>query len=620
MNVNKQTNRTKQRMRNYLQLLAIFMMVLACFAGCKKHTDDDSPQPFTPNNMQKLVIQGTVTDINGVALGDVLVTSGKSHTTTTNGGSFIFTEAEVIDNRAIIKFEKSGYFTLTRSGLKQDEMYIEVILVRKGNSDISLQTSFESSKETTLKIGEMKVYLPASSIKKADGSAYSGAVNVDMLYLDPNNENFSTMMPGGDLAGIREDNSEAVLISYGMTNVNLTDNSGNPLQLKGDNSSTVTFPIPAGLENNPPITIPLWSFNEKKGIWIEEGFATLQGDVYIGTVTHFSWINCDYPEQLVTIKGVVVDCKNQPVPNIRVTFRASIGETNISTNSKGEYSNIAPANTPVNVSTSAVWGSSDAVNVPGQPGGTVYTVQNLKVDCGVTIKGRVVDCDNKAVRYTLVKVGVKELYTNTNGDYSTMIGPDTPVTVTAVEGPDSQSVPGQPGGTVFSVRDLLVCDSGNKPETWSIVEKGSVKYEQEIIFTWDNHGYRFRYDVCDLNSSESSFAYIINHLSGFYVYGSNDSNGGTWYEFEGQDYKPTFGFTVDEKAMANYQQGTVNIAGKTCNLYVMNLSGYSLKQASWNGLMMLYEINGEIVLKAVAATVDIPEVAFTETFEISWLP
>jgi len=56
-----------------------------------------------------------------------------------------------------------------------------------------------------------------------------------------------------------------------MVNVNLTDNSGKPLQLKGDAPAEVTYPIPKGMESNPPASIPLWHFDEEKGIWMEDG-------------------------------------------------------------------------------------------------------------------------------------------------------------------------------------------------------------------------------------------------------------------------------------------------------------------------------------------------------------
>jgi hypothetical protein len=187
-------------------------------------------------------------------------------------------------------------------------------------------------------------------------------------------------MPGGDLAAIRTTGSETQLISYGMAEVSLTDNAGNPLQLKEGAASQLTFPIPAGMESNPPATIPLWYFDEERGIWIEEGTATLQGNVYVGSVTHFSWHNLDVPGERVTIKGKVTDCEDKPVSYVKVT----VDQTAAVTNSKGEYSVFVPANTPVTVVVKSKdysnYSPEVSHNISGKLGGTVVT-QDIKLPC-----------------------------------------------------------------------------------------------------------------------------------------------------------------------------------------------------------------------------------------------
>jgi hypothetical protein len=304
-----------KRFFNFNALMAMMMIAMVIAGSCKK--DDKNDENRDNNNMQNVTLNGIVNDIYGNPLGGVRVTTGTLSTTSGNDGKFSFQQAGVVNNRAVIKFEKNGYFTLTRSGVKASDMFIEAVLYLQGNSSISLQTSFEASSAKTLEVSGMKVALSASSVVRADGSAYTGVVNANMLYLDPNNENFTGMMPGGDLAAIRSDNSNVMLISWGMTDVNLTDNAGNPLQLKGGSPAELTFPIPEGMENNPPPTIPLWHFDENKGIWTESGVAALQGNVYVGTVTHFSWVNLDVPAERVTIRGAVTDCNDKPLSYVR---------------------------------------------------------------------------------------------------------------------------------------------------------------------------------------------------------------------------------------------------------------------------------------------------------------
>jgi len=293
--------------KNVIWALLLLMIGGAVVIGsCKKDKPDKPSDPVV--NMQTIDLTGFVKDTNGNPMSGVKVTTGTASAITDGKGEYSFGEAEVVDGRAVLKFEKSGYFTLIRSLEKRDDLFIAAVLYPKGNSDISLHTTFDASKETTLKVSGMKVDISASAIMRADGSAYSGNVTADMLYLDPNNKNFGNMMPGGDLLATRTDESTVMLVSYGIVKVLLTDDAGNPLQLKSGSPANITYPIPAGMEEDAPPTMPHWYFDEQKGIWIEDGVLTLQGNVYVGTATHFTDYNADNPE-CYDIYDVIVNDK-----------------------------------------------------------------------------------------------------------------------------------------------------------------------------------------------------------------------------------------------------------------------------------------------------------------------
>jgi len=538
--------------------------------GCKKDNSDNPKDPKT--TMQSVTLRGIVNDINGAPLGGVRVTTGTLIATTGNDGKFSFQQASVIDRRAVIKFEKDGYFTNTRSGVKEDEMYIKAVLQPKGNSNISMKATFASSSAKTLEVAAgMKVELPASSVERADGSAYSGTVNADMLYLDPNNENFASMMPGGDLAAITSNNNEVMLISWGMTNVNLTDNAGKPLQLKKGSPATLTFPIPAGMENNPPATIPLWHFDEEKGIWVESGVATLQGDVYVGQATHFSWVNLDEPAKRVTIKGKVVDCKGDPVSFVQVKADQTAGVTN----SKGEYTVVVPEQTPVTLSVTAN-GGSDSQYVPGQPGNTTYTAQNLKVPC-----------------------------------------------------PEQ----GEAGTLVYTEKASIKYMIGHESDEGS----GIAAY---YIVTFDNNGKRLRWDMITDENEEGRMAEIINHINKtywrytFYFDPNTYDYGFRWedvnYKDAPQNGGAPFQFSASGAELLKNPGCTKlsdkTYAGKLCNVYSYSLAQYGVPFkytfAIWNGLTLFMEMSDgseTMFWVAQSVTLDVPDVAFTKTLDITWL-
>ena len=53
-------------------------------------------------------------------------------------------------------------------------------------------------------------------------------------------------MPGADLMAIANDGDTVPLISYGMVNVEMSDEDGNPLQLKDGCEAYLKYPAPKG--------------------------------------------------------------------------------------------------------------------------------------------------------------------------------------------------------------------------------------------------------------------------------------------------------------------------------------------------------------------------------------
>lgn len=405
--------------------------------------DDPKPPVITVTvDMKDADVEGLVTDTGGNPLSGVNISSGETQAVTNDMGLFTFERIASANGRFRFTFEKNGYFTVTRSGVFQDKLSLQVVMQSKSDGATNTTSAtFTSTEENILKADGMEVAIPASSLVTADGKDYSGTVKADMLYLSPDNENFTTMMPGGDMAAVRMDESDATLISYGMVEVSLSDASGNSLQLKEGSKSEMTFPIPESMKDNPPPTIPLWYFNEEAGVWVEEGTATLQGDVYVGSVNHFSWHNLDVPEDRVTIKGRVTDCKNRPVARTMVT----VDQTSTLTTGDGSYWVYVPANTPVTVTVKSedynFYSPEVSVSVPGQPGGATVENVNLELPCIPVISGQITNsCSELVGAYVWVE------YTLNGKDMKT-----TPIWTTA-DGKFELRIPGNSGKATLWVQ------------------------------------------------------------------------------------------------------------------------------------------------------------------------
>ena len=109
---------------------------------------------------------------------------------------------------------------------------------------------------------------------KADGTNYTGNVNVIMHHLDPVDENMQDQMPGM-LYAANAQNEEVMLQTFGMLAVELRGSGGEDLNIAEGSSAEIRMPLDASLLNDAPATIPLWYFDEVNGYWIEDGQATL---------------------------------------------------------------------------------------------------------------------------------------------------------------------------------------------------------------------------------------------------------------------------------------------------------------------------------------------------------
>ena len=342
------------------------LMMLMTFASCSKiqdllnegdDDDDDSgginPPELVEGRMEDIALSGIVRDASGTPIEGVSIVSGSSAATTNTDGFFEFDQIQVVsvqNDRSVVRFSKAGYFDVVRSMNADDAEGAswEVVMCKKENNDFTSIKTYSSSSDQTLQAGEMKIDMPQDGYKvDGTGAGYTGKVKSEMVYLDPNNERFSEMMPGGDLAAVRSDNSIAQLVSYGMTDLNMYAENGDKLQLKDGSKAKLTFPIPAGMGENPPASIPLWSFNEKTGLWEEEGSAALQGNVYVGEVSHFSWVNLDYPEKQGTVYGYVKDDTGKVLPGVRLSIGQLLGSK--TTKSDGSYEQEVPANTDFSI-------------------------------------------------------------------------------------------------------------------------------------------------------------------------------------------------------------------------------------------------------------------------------
>jgi hypothetical protein len=140
----------------------------------------------------------------------------------------------------------------------------------------------------------ISVSIPANSLQRPSGAAPTGQIEVTLSTVDLNTPE---QMPGDD--GVKQPGGIGWMQSYGAGSVELRDTgSGDRLELKAGTTAKIVIPVdPSQLAAGGPLkpTVPLLYYDEKNGIWQQQGVLTLDAAKknYIATVKHLSSLNTD---------------------------------------------------------------------------------------------------------------------------------------------------------------------------------------------------------------------------------------------------------------------------------------------------------------------------------------
>jgi PKD repeat protein len=143
--------------------------------------------------------------------------------------------------------------------------------------------------------------VPPDALVDAAGNAVTGTVRVAMTPVDPGAD--PRAFPG-QFQGLRAAGTRGLIESYGTVEFVLT-RSGTPVQVAPGRQVTIEIPIYTALHRDGSAVaagarIPLWSLDERTGLWVQEGQGTVvasaaspSGFALRAAVSHLSWWNCD---------------------------------------------------------------------------------------------------------------------------------------------------------------------------------------------------------------------------------------------------------------------------------------------------------------------------------------
>ncbi len=408
----------------------LFLSLVIIAANCKKEEsfnhDGNVIVTPTPSNPITATVQGVVFDENNNPTVGVTINAGSKTTTTDAKGFFRITNASLDKNASLVMADKIGYFKSYRTfQATSGANFVVIKLIKK-----ELIGTISNTGGTVTLTNGSSILLPANSVVKKAGGAYSGSVNVYASYIDPTKNDIAQTIPGSFMANDKNGN-RVVLKSYGMLAVELESTTGEKLQIAESKTAQLTAPIPASLSAAAPVTIAMWYVDKETGIWKEQGVATKIGNNYVGNVSHFSFWNYDASFPAINLSFTLKTPSGDPLAftNVWIIRAAGAGggAAHGYTDSLGRVSGLVPANENLIMeaySSGSCGGAIYSQNIgPFSQNTSLGDVIVSATNNIVTVTGKLLNCSGQPVSngtaFLYYEYYPRYISTNNTGDFST---------------------------------------------------------------------------------------------------------------------------------------------------------------------------------------------------------
>ena len=258
----------------------------------------------------------SVQSVSGASIPNAKVTiQGQSIQTDVNGLASLKVSLPQGTQQVVAQFEKEGFITQsivydvsTLKGVSASLLAIKQVVPV---ADIAQAQVIQSQH-----LGA-SITIPAAAFVQANGTPATGAITVEFTPWDITANDLNAM-PANGMAQDAQGNT-AQLISAGMISATFKDANGQELQLASGKTADIQMNLPLKSINNQEMkvgtAIPMWHFNEDKGLWIEEGVGNVvvsnsstTGLAVHAMVSHFSTWNWDF--KFENAGSVFVQCQS----------------------------------------------------------------------------------------------------------------------------------------------------------------------------------------------------------------------------------------------------------------------------------------------------------------------
>lgn len=281
------------------QVLLASMIGLSLI-GCGGSSSNDPVTPPTENTIQKqvsaLILTATGNTINNAKI----KIAGQTFTTDAAGQANFNVNIPQAAQDVVVQIEKAGFVNqaLRIKASELENMNASLLMVKNLIEVATIEQAqvIESSELNA------SITIPANAFVRPNGQLATGKVIIEFTPWDIQSTDLNAMPANG--VAQNNQNNIVDLISAGMISATFKNEQGETLQLARGKSADLMMDLPIENIANQEMTvgteIPMWYFDEAKGLWREEGIGHVvesaqssTGLAVHATVSHFSTWNWD---------------------------------------------------------------------------------------------------------------------------------------------------------------------------------------------------------------------------------------------------------------------------------------------------------------------------------------
>ena len=301
-----------------LKNIAFACLLGMSLAGCGSDSDSET-KPVNEEAMLQKNVSALILSANGNALAAAeIVIAGQTFKTDGFGKAAFTVQIPKSATHVVVVVKKDGFISQSlRIEAGQLEQLSANLLNVKQTVSIA---KIEDAQVIQSVYQNAQITIPENAFVLPNGQPATGAVTVAFTPWDITAADLNAM-PANGVARDAQGNI-VNLISAGMITATFTNAAGQKLQLAAGKTADIQMDLPVASINNQKLlvgsSIPMWHFDEAKGLWIEEGvgqvvasLSSATGLAVHATVSHFSTWNWDF--KFENAGSVFVQCQSASV-------------------------------------------------------------------------------------------------------------------------------------------------------------------------------------------------------------------------------------------------------------------------------------------------------------------